>query len=282
MVSTINHHLCFCHHFQHHCLTFVTFTTYEDFGIWKFSTCRRISDFSTWRMLKNLIFSQLWRHLKICVYVYMYIYVWIVVICFFFATSRSRAGGIVYSCSRVLTLRCQCRMKYSSVLWIRPDSFIRSLFTKKNYIFDTFYILNVSSHSILLLKWFANLCFVSMPLYHLQRLAIPKSNWWTFAEIASQKSVPRPFLFFHLAKICQQNCCNRYDLFPSLAKMIALPRRDNLQVLQVCQMVSITSFEPLSPVVALKFWRSQKKTFSISSSSFYILLHLNLLYLFTF
>ena len=160
--------------------------------------------------------------------------------------------------------------------------FIRSLFTKKNYIFDTFYILNVSSHSILLLKWFANLCFVSMPLYHLQSLAIPKSNWWTFAEIASQKSVPRPFLFFHLAKICQQNCCNRYDLFPSLAKMIALPRRDNLQVLQVCQMASITSFEPLSPVVALKFWRSQKKTFSISSSSFYILLSLNLLYLFTF
>ena len=115
-----------------------------------------------------------------------------------------------------------------------------------------------------------SLCFVSMPLYHLYRLAaIPKSNWWTFAEMVGQKRPPRPFLFFlHLAKICQQNCCNGHDLFRSLAKMIALTRRDNLQVLQVCQMRSITSFEPLSPpVVALKFGRSQKKTFS----SFFLL-----------
>ena len=57
------------------------------------------------------------------------------------------------------------------------------------------------------------------------------------------------------AKLLQQV----HDLFLSVAKIVALPRRDNLQVLQVCQMTSITSFEPLSPVVALKFgalhWR---------------------------
>ena len=68
-----------------------------------------------------------------------------------------------------------------------------------------------------------------------------------------------PFLFFHLAKICQRNCCNRYDLFRSVAKIIAFARRDNLQVLQVCQMTSITSFEPLSPVVAPKFAAAHKR-----------------------
>ena len=47
----------------------------------------------------------------------------------------------------------------------------------------------------------------------------------------------------------------------SVAKIIALSRRDNLQVLQVCQMMSITSFEPLSPVVGLKFGL-QRKIFS--------------------
>ena len=136
--------------------------------------------------------------------------------------------------------------------------FIRSFSSK-----ITFLTLSIHSMSVQMLDL---LCFVSMPLYHLQRLAaIPKSNWWTFAEMADQKRPPRPFLFFlHLAKICQQNWCSGHDLFRSLAKMIALTRRDNLQVLQVCQMRSITSFEPLSPpVVALKFGQSQKKIFQV-------------------
>ena len=45
--------------------------------------------------------------------------------------------------------------------------------------------------------------------------------------------------------------------------MIALARRDNLQVLQVCQMTSITSFEPSSPVVGLKFGAAQKENIFI-------------------
>ena len=66
-----------------------------------------------------------------------------------------------------------------------------------------------------------------------------------------------PSLFFQLGKICRREIGATGMIYfegcRSVAKIIALSRRDNLQVLQVCQMMSITSFEPLSPVVGLKF-----------------------------
>ena len=86
---------------------------------------------------------------------------------------------------------------------------------------------------------------------HLQKWSPPKSG---------------PILVFPV----RQNMCRReigatgmiyFEGCRSVAKIIALSRRDNLQVLQVCQMMSITSFEPLSPVVGLKFGL-QRKIFS--------------------
>ena len=74
-----------------------------------------------------------------------------------------------------------------------------------------------------------------------------------------------PSLFFQLGKICVGEIGATDMIYfegcRSVAKIIALSRRDNLQVLQVCQMMSITSFEPLSPVVGLKFGL-QRKIFS--------------------
>ena len=85
---------------------------------------------------------------------------------------------------------------------------------------------------------------------HLQKWSPPKSG---------------PSLFFQFGKICVGEIGATGMIYfegcRSVAKIIALSCRDNLQVLQVCQMMSITSFEPLSPVVGLKFGL-QRKIFS--------------------
>ena len=88
-----------------------------------------------------------------------------------------------------------------------------------------------------------------------------------------QKRQTRPFLFSTWPKyFCEIAATGMIYIegCRSVAKIIALVRRDDLQALELCQMTSVTSFEPLSTQLALKFGGSAKKKLSKFSENFSI------------
>ena len=82
-----------------------------------------------------------------------------------------------------------------------------------------------------------------------------------------QKRQTRPFLFSTWPKYFGEIAATGMIYIEgcrSVAKIIALVRRDDLQALELCQMTSVTSFEPLSAQLALKVWGiSKEKAFKI-------------------
>ena len=82
-----------------------------------------------------------------------------------------------------------------------------------------------------------------------------------------QKRQTRPFLFSTWPKYFGKIAATGMIYIEgcrSVAKIIALVRRDDLQALELCQMTSVTSFEPLSTQLVLKVWRiSKEKAFKI-------------------
>ena len=82
-----------------------------------------------------------------------------------------------------------------------------------------------------------------------------------------QKRQTRPFLFSTWPKYFGEIAATGMIYIEgcrSVAKIIALVRRDDLQALELWQMTSVTSFEPLSTQLALKVWRiSKEKAFKI-------------------
>ena len=129
-------------------------------------------------------------------------------------------------------------------------------------------LLNVTFSEMDPSGWFAGPCFVSVRLYHLLSLAIPNANWWTFAEMAAAKkdkldhscfsTWPKYFGEIAATGMIYIEGCR------SVAKIIALVRRDDLQALELWQMTSVTSFEPLSTQLAPKVWGiSKEKAFEI-------------------
>ena len=82
-----------------------------------------------------------------------------------------------------------------------------------------------------------------------------------------QKRQTRPFLFSTWPKYFGEIAATGMIYIEgcrSVAKIIALVRRDDLQALELCQMTSVTSFEPLSTQLAPKVWRiSKEKAFEI-------------------
>ena len=82
-----------------------------------------------------------------------------------------------------------------------------------------------------------------------------------------QKRQTRPFLFSTWPKYFGEITATGMIYIEgcrSVAKIIALVRRDDLQALELWQMTSVTSFEPLSTQLAPKVWRiSKEKAFEI-------------------
>ena len=82
-----------------------------------------------------------------------------------------------------------------------------------------------------------------------------------------QKRQTRPFLFSTWPKYFGEITATGMIYIEgcrSVAKIIALVRRDDLQALELWQMTSVTSFEPLSTQLAPKVWGiSKEKAFKI-------------------